>query len=81
MFTIQKFGSIPFISQLVKKHVKNKKNFGRELIISQIVRELINLMVIDVINTTNKNLRKSNPQSLNDIYKQDQMIVVIFRIK
>ena len=75
LFTIQKFSSIPFISQLVKKHAKNKKNFRRELIISQIVRDLINLMVNDVINTTNKNLKKSNPQSLNDIYKQDQMIV------
>ena len=31
--------------------------------------------VIDVINTTNKNLRKSNPQSINDIYKQNSMIV------
>ena len=32
-------------------------------------------MVVDVINTTNKNLKKSNPQSINDIYKQDSMIV------
>jgi len=32
-------------------------------------------MVIDVINTTNKNLIKSNPRSINDIYKQDRLIV------
>ena len=32
-------------------------------------------MVVDVINTTNKNLKKSNPQSINDIYKQDRLIV------
>ena len=32
-------------------------------------------MVIDVINTTNKNLKKNNPQSINDIYKQDRLIV------
>ena len=32
-------------------------------------------MVMDVINTTNKNLKKSNPQSINDIYKQDCLIV------
>ena len=32
-------------------------------------------MVIDVINTTNKNLIKSNPQTINDIYKQDRLIV------
>ena len=75
LFTIQKFSSIPIITKLINKHLKNIKNFRREIIISQIVRSLINLMVVDVINTTNKNLRKSNPQSINDIYKQDSMIV------
>ena len=75
LFTIQKFGSIPFISKLVNKHVKNMKNFRREIIINQIVRDLINLMVVDVIKTSNKNLKKSNPQTINDIYKQDRLIV------
>ena len=60
---------------MINKHFKNIKNFRREIIISQIVRDLINLMVVDVINTTNKNLKKSNPQSINDIYKQDCLIV------
>ena len=60
---------------MINKHIKNIKNFRREIIISQIVRDLINLMVVDVINTTNKNLKKSNPQSINDIYKQDRLIV------
>jgi len=60
---------------LINKHVKNIKNFRREIIISQIVRDLINSMVVDVINTTKKNLKKSNPQSINDIYKQDRLIV------
>ena len=51
------------------------RNFRREIIINQIVRDLINLMVVDVINTTNKNLKKKKPQSINDIYKQDHLIV------
>ena len=75
LFTIKKISSIPYISELVNKHVKNIKNFRREIIISQIVRDLINSMVVDVINTTNKNLKKSSPQSINDIYKQDCLIV------
>lgn len=75
LFTIQKFSSMPFVSKLINRHVKNIKNFRREIIISQIVRDLINLMVVDVINTTNKNLKKSNPQSINDIYMQDHLIV------
>ena len=32
-------------------------------------------MVIDVIDTTEKNLRKNKPQSINDIYKHDNKIV------
>ena len=75
LFTIKKISSIPYISELINKHVKNIKNFRREIIISQIVRDLINSMVVDVINTTNKNLKKSSPQSINDIYKQDYLIV------
>jgi dGTPase len=75
LFTIQKFSSISFISKLLNKHIKNIKNFRREIVVSQIVRELINLMVVDVINTANKNLRRINPQSINDIYKQDHLIV------
>ena len=75
LFTIKKISSITYVSKLINKHVKNIKNFRREIIISQIVRDLINLMVVDVINTTNKNLKKSNPQLINDIYKQDRLIV------
>jgi len=75
LFTIKKFSSIPFVSQLINKHVKNLKNFRREIIISQIIRDLINLMVVDVINTANRNLKKSNPQSIKDIFNQDCLIV------
>ena len=75
LFTIKKISSISYLSGLINKHVKNIKNFRREIIINQIVRDLINLMVVDVINTTNKNLEKINPQSINDIYRQDTMIV------
>ena len=75
LFTIQKFSSIPFISKLINRHLKNIKNFRKEIIINQIIRDLINLMVVDVINTTGKNLKKNNPQSINDIYKQGSLIV------
>ena len=75
LFTINKINSIPYLSKLISKHVKNIKKFRKEIIISQIIRDLINLMVVDVINTTNKNLEKISPQSINDIYKQDCLIV------
>ena len=75
LFTIKEFSKIPFISKLINQHVKHVKNYRREIIINQIVRSLINLMVVDVITTTKKNLKKNNPQSINDIYKQNHLIV------
>ena len=75
LFSIKKISSISYISKLINKHTRNIKKFRREIIISQIVRDLINLMVMDVIKTTNINLKKSNPQSVKDIYKQDRLIV------
>jgi len=75
LFTIKQFSSIPFVSKLINRHVKNIKSFRKEIIINQIVRNLINLMVVDVMNTTNRNLKRRGPQSINDIYKQDSLIV------
>ena len=60
---------------MINKHINNIKNFRKEIIISQIVRDLINLMVVDVIKTTGKNLKRCSPQSINDIYEQDRLIV------
>ena len=75
LFTIKKFSSIPTISKLINKHLRKIKKFRREIIISQIVRDLINLMVVDVIKTTNINLKKINPQSINNIYNHNGLIV------
>ena len=46
LFTIRKLTSIPFISKLINRHLKNIKNFRKEIIINQIIRDLINLMVV-----------------------------------
>ena len=75
LFTIGEFNTIPFISKLINKHVSKMKNFREEIIISQIIRELINFMVVDVIHNTNKNLQKYKPKSIKDIYKQDRLMV------
>ena len=57
-------------SKIIKKHSKNSNRFGKEILISQIVRNLINIMVMDVIKTTSKNIQKQRPKTLNDIYNQ-----------
>jgi dGTPase len=75
LFSFQKLSSISFLSKMIKKHTNQIKNFRREIIISQIVRDLINLMVVDVVKQTNKNLIKHNPKTTNDIYKQNNNLV------
>jgi len=75
LFTIKELSSITFISELVEKHHKKLKSFRKEIIINHIIRDLINLMVIDVINITKKNLKKNIPRSINDIYKKNSLIV------
>ncbi len=75
LFNLSAFSSMPYISSIIKKHVAKVRKFRKEIIISQIVRDLINLMVNDVIKTTKKNLRRINPHSIQDIYKQNNLMV------
>jgi len=75
LFSIYKLNSVDLLSKIAKKHLKNIKIFRREVIVNQIVRELINLMVIDVVKTTKGNLKLYKPESISDIYKQDNFLV------
>ena len=75
LFSIEKIATIPYLSKIVKKHKKKLNNFRKEIIINQIIRDLINLMVTDIINTTEKNLRVNKAKNINDIYKQNNQIV------
>jgi len=75
LFTIEELSSITFISKLVKRHHKKLKSFRNEIIINHIIRDLINLMVIDIIDITKKNLKKNTPKTINDIYRKNSRIV------
>jgi len=75
LFSINKLKSVTLLSKIIKKHLKNIKVFRREIIVNQIVRELINLMVVDVIKTTQRNLKIYKPKTISDIYKLDHFIV------
>ena len=75
LFSIEKIATIPYLSKIVKKHKKKLNNFRKEIIINQIIRDLINLMVTDIINTTKKNLKINKLKNLNDIYNHNEKIV------
>ena len=75
LFKIEEIGSISNISIIIKKHLKNKKKFRREIIINHIIRDLINIMVDDIIKTTRRNLRIKKIKNINDVYKQSNLVV------
>jgi len=75
LFTLKKISKLPYISTIVNKHIKNLKKFRKEVVVNHVIRELINKMVIDVIKTTNKNLKKLKPRSIKDIYNHEGLIV------
>ena len=75
LFSLNDFSSIPFLYKIIKKHKKKEKLYRREVLISQIIRELINLMVTDVIKSTENNLKKIKPKTIKDIYNCNQFIV------
>ncbi len=75
LFSINKLKKIPFLKKIIDKHSKNIKRYRREVIINQIVRESINLMVIDVIKETKINLKKSKITSINDVYNSKVLLV------
>ena len=45
------------LNKIILKHKKKLKRYSIDLIIRQIIREIINAMVSDVINTTKKNIK------------------------
>ena len=75
LFTLEDVKSIFHLDNFIDKHLKNKKNFRREIIINQIIRDLINFMVLDVIKTTEINLKKIKPKTIKDIYLQNHLLV------
>tara|TARA_Y100000590_G_scaffold447415_1_gene582638 strand:- start:1271 stop:2416 length:1146 start_codon:yes stop_codon:yes gene_type:complete len=75
LFTIHELKSMPFVSSLIKRHIKKAKNYRREIITNQIVRELINMMVLDVIKTTKGNIKKYDIKSKSNVLNQGKLIV------
>ena len=75
LFELKNLKEIPFVSKVAIKHINNSKNFRKEIIISQIVRELINYMVSDVIKESKKNLKKYKPNNIKDVYNLKRPII------
>ena len=76
LFKLEDLNSIPVLKNIVLKHKKKMKLFSTDLVVRQIVREIINEMVKDIIDTTQKNIKKYKLKNLNDVYKTRYPIVM-----
>ena len=75
LFSLESLSSIPFISKIIKKNIKNKRKHRREVLVNHVVRKLISKMVMDVISTTTRKLKIIKPNNLKEIYLQNHLIV------
>ena len=79
LFSLNEIAEVPFFKKLLDKHKKNIKKYGKEIIVSQIIRDAINLMVVDVINNTKKNIKNYAIKSFRDIYQCPKSIACFSR--
>ena len=75
LFTLEELKGIPVLKDIISKHKRKLKNFSLDLIIRQIVREIINVMVKDIILTTQNNLKKYKINKIQDVYNSKYPIV------
>ena len=75
LFKIEDLSDIPIMSDLIYKHKRNYKKYKKELILNEIIRDIINMMVIDVVKNTKKLLSMYKPNSIKDIYNSKNQFV------
>jgi dGTPase len=75
LYTIDDLKNIPILSQIINNHKKFIKKKGTELVIRQIIRGIINEMVIDIIQNTKKKIKINKIKTIKDVYSQQDLIV------
>ena len=72
LFSVSHLKEINFFKDIINSYPKSK---DLNIIIYQMIRDSINLMVKNLINTTILNLKKNNIKKINDIYNYPGQIV------
>jgi len=75
MFNLNDLIEINFFKDIYKSHKQNIKNNNKNILIYQIIRDSINLMIMDLIKNTKHNLKINKIKSLNNVYKLESSIV------
>ncbi len=75
LYKIEDLKDIPILSEIINKHKKFIKTKGTELMIRQVIRDIINVMVNDVIINTQKNIKNKNIKNIKDIENNNNLLV------
>ena len=75
LFKLKDLEKIPILKNIISKHKRKLDNHSEDLIIRQIIRETIDVMVKDIIDTTLKNIKKYKIKDLKDVYKSNYPLV------
>ena len=75
LYTIDDLKNIPILSQIINNHKKFIKKKGTDLVIRQIIRGIINEMVIDIIQNKKKKIKINKIKTIKDVYSQQDLIV------
>lgn len=75
LFTIEDLFNLPLIGKIYKNILEKYPNIEREILIDEAKREMIKIMVLDVINQTSKNVTKFYIKSEEDVRNHDNFLV------
>ena len=75
LFKLNDLKNIPILNKIISKHRSKFTKYSADLIVRQIIRDIINEMVIDVIKTTEKNIKINKIKNLKGVYSSEKKIV------
>ena len=75
LLTLDELLDINFFKNIYKNYKNKIKPKNKDKLVHQIIRDSINLMVRDIIDTTLYNIKENNIKSLNDVYKTKKTLV------
>lgn len=70
LVTIDELMNIELFRKQHEKVTRLYPNLGERRLIHEIIRRMINVMVVDLIDTSRENINKASPQCVDDIRKQ-----------
>ncbi len=75
LFTIEDLKSVPILDKIIRSLHARYENIDEHMIIYGIVRQLIRLMVDDIVTTATTNIEKSKVKTVDDVRNYGKLII------